>query len=212
MINFMLRGSGLMNGMQHPLKCQCGAVQGVVNVSMTLSRGICYCKDCQSFAHFLGKEKEILNELGGTDVVPASPRSVTFTQGKESLACMQLSPKGLLRWYARCCNTPIGNTWRNNKMAYVGLIHTCLEQSGMSLDQSFGPVCMQVNPQSAKGAVKIKSKGTLSALTSWAWMMLRERISGTYRQSPFFDSNTDQPVVAPVVLTQEERQALRNRL
>jgi len=87
---------------------------------MALMRATCYCKDCQSFAYFLGKEKETLNELGGTDIVPASPRCVTFKQGQASLACLQLSPKGLLRWYAKCRNTPIGNTWRNNKLSYVG--------------------------------------------------------------------------------------------
>jgi len=187
-------------------------VQGYVITSAAIGRGICYCKDCQSFAHFLGREKHILNDLGGTDIVPAAPRGVVFTQGKESLACMQLSPKGLLRWYAKCCNTPVGNTWRHNKLSYVGLIHSCLESGGQSIDESFGPVRMQVNVQSAKGVVHEKSKGLFSGLFRWTTMMFRERISGTYKRSPFFVPSTGQPIAIPIVLTMDEKQALRNKL
>jgi uncharacterized RDD family membrane protein YckC len=197
---------------KHPLRCECGRVQGHVNISGALSRGICYCKDCQSFAYFLGKEKQTLNEIGGTDIVPASPRDVAFTQGKELLACMQLSDKGLLRWYASCCNTPIGNTWRNNKLSYVGLIHNCLEHSDKSIEESFGPVKMQVHPHSAKSEVKLKSSGTIAALAGWITMMLGELISGRYKRSPFFDAKSGASLVAPTVLTLEQRRELRSKL
>ncbi len=65
--------------------------------------------------------------MGGTDVVATLPRHVRFTQGIEALACMSLSETGMLRWYARCCNTAIGNTPRNFKVSHVGLIHICLQ-------------------------------------------------------------------------------------
>ncbi len=198
--------------LHHPLRCQCGEVQGYVVISAAYMRGICYCKDCQSFAHFLGKQQEVLNDLGGTDIVPVAPRGVVFTQGKEWLACMKLGPKGLLRWYTKCCNTPIGNTSTNNKLPYAGLVHDCLEQDGVALEQSFGPVRMQVNPQSAKGPVSAKSAGTAPAMIKWIVMMLREWITGSYRQSPFFVADTGEPVVLPMVLTLQERNALRSRL
>lgn len=198
--------------MQHPLRCQCGTLRGYVFPSGALTRAICYCKDCQTFAHFLGKEKQTLDDSGGSDIVAMSPRSVVFTEGKKSLACMQLSPKGLLRWYASCCNTPIGNTWRNNKMAYVGVVHNCLEGESTTLDRSFGPVRMHVNPQSAKGPVKTKSKGSFGTLLRWLGMMIGERVSGNYKKSPFFDTATGQPVAPAVVLTFEQRQALRSKL
>ncbi|HEX2584528.1 MAG TPA: DUF6151 family protein [Steroidobacteraceae bacterium] len=196
---------------QHPLRCHCGVVQGHVITSGALTRAICYCKDCQSFAHFLGKEKEVLDELGGTDIVPMSPRNVVFTQGKQSLACMQLSPKGLLRWYAKCCNTPIGNTWRNNHMAYVGLVHSCLEGSGKSIEDSFGPVRIYVNPKSAKGQVTAKSKGSIGMMLRWLGMMISERVSGNYKKSPFFGADGE-PAALPVVIALEERQLLRERI
>jgi len=72
------------------------------------NRCVCYCRDCQAFAHFLGKVDAILDERGGSEIIQVLPRNLTFTQGIELLACMRLTEKGLLRWYAACCNTPIG--------------------------------------------------------------------------------------------------------
>ena len=196
----------------HPLRCQCGKVQGHVAVSAAMTHAVCYCKDCQSFAQFLDKSDETLDELGGTDIVPVLPRGIVFTQGRDLLTCVRLSPKGLLRWYTKCCDTPIGNTSANYKFAYVGVVHNCLENSGISLDQSFGPIRMHINSQSASGPVNKKSKGELFALLKLMGAILRERISGAYKQSPFFVASMGQPVATPVILTLEQRQALLRRL
>lgn len=88
------------------------------------------------------------------------------------------------------------------------MIHNCLEGDGVSLDQSFAPVTMQVHPKSAKGLVTAKSKGALSALVKWIGMMLRERISGGYKLSPFFQAESGMPITTPIVLSLKERQAL----
>jgi hypothetical protein len=108
--------------MNHPLRCQCGTLQGHVSHTESVCRGICYCKDCQAYAQFLGKPGEILDEMGGSDVIATLPRHVTFTQGLEALTCVSLSDKGMLRWYASCCNTPVGNTSRDFKVSHVGLL------------------------------------------------------------------------------------------
>ncbi len=52
----------------------------------------------------------VLDERGGSQIIQVPPKNLTFTQGREVLASMRLTEKGLLRWYAGCCNTPIGNT------------------------------------------------------------------------------------------------------
>jgi hypothetical protein len=130
--------------MNHPLRCRCGSVQGhVAEPQRAMARAVCYCKDCQAYAHFLGRAH------GGTDVIAIHPQHVALTQGLDALACMALSPRGLLRWYANCCRTPIGNTSRNPKTAYVGLVHTCLEGAGVPIERSFGPVGMRLNTTSA---------------------------------------------------------------
>lgn len=96
--------------MTHPLRCQCGKLRGRISHPELALRAICYCNDCQMFAAFLAKSAEVLDENRGTDVVGIRPQDLSFTEGLEHLACMSLTSKGLLRWYASCCNTPIANT------------------------------------------------------------------------------------------------------
>ena len=128
--------------MSHPLQCRCGTFKGYVAQPERVNRVVCYCRDCQAFAHFLDGANDILDAQGGSDVIQAIPANVTFIAGTEALACMRLSEKGLLRWYVKCCNTPIGNTVANYRVSFIGLVHSCLDSTGESLDASFGPVRM----------------------------------------------------------------------
>src|SRR5882672_7310701 len=137
--------------MNHPLRCLCGTIQGRVDAEHSASRAVCYCRDCQAFARFLGRQDEILNGQGGTEIIATLPRFVHFAEGKDNLACMSLGEKGLLRWYAACCRTPIGNTPRDRKISYVGLVSTCLAGAGTSLEESFGPLKIALNTNSARG-------------------------------------------------------------
>ena len=72
--------------MDHPLQCRCGALKGHVSRTQAVNRCVCYCRDCQAFAHFLGRPADILDESGGTDVIQTRAANVAFTQGKETLA------------------------------------------------------------------------------------------------------------------------------
>lgn len=191
----------------HPLSCECGTLQGKVATSGALNRAICYCRDCQAFAHALGRPNSILDEHGGSEVVAASPAAVTFTHGLDSLACLSLTPKGLLRWYASCCNTPIGNTPRNFKLAYVGLLHNCLKAPGGSLD-AFGPVRLWVNTASAKGRLPpIRQHLFLEVLRVMA-QLARRRLDGSYRNTPFFSAQ-GQPIASPRLLPRDEVESAR---
>jgi hypothetical protein len=193
--------------MNHPLRCRCGTVSGhVAAPQRAMARAVCYCKDCQAFAHFLGRTDDVLDIHGGTEVVATHPQHVVLTQGLDALACVSLSPRGLLRWYAGCCRTPIGNTSRNPKTAYVGLVHTCLEGAGVPIERSFGPVGMRLNTASASSPVPERSRGALRSMTRIIGTLLGARINGSYKRSPFFDAASGMPVLAPHVLTKAERE------
>lgn len=195
--------------MNHPLRCKCGTLRGHVSEPHKAIHLVCYCKDCQAFANFLGKGDEILDQNGGSDIVAVHPQAVHFTQGQASLACMSLSPKGLLRWYASCCNTPIGNTSRDMRMAYAGLAHACLADGTTSLDSAFGPVRMRAVTKSAKGRVAATpALAVAGTLALFAGKLLRARLGGSYRRTPFFHPEQGTPVVAPKVLGKEERARL----
>jgi hypothetical protein len=190
--------------MNHPLRCRCGTLRGTVSHPDEASRGVCYCKSCQAYAHFLGKPADILDEMGGTDVVAILPKYLAFTQGFEALACMSLTENGALRWYASCCNTPIGNTSRNLKLSYVGLVHTCLEDPPRTLESSFGPVRMRVYTKNAKGRPKSMRIGTLAATLRFLVALIRARLDGSYRRTPFFVPDRGTPVTPPKLLTRSE--------
>jgi hypothetical protein len=198
--------------MNHPLQCRCGKLQGVVSHPEHAARGTCYCKDCQAFAHFLGKSAETLDEAGGTDVIAARPRDVTFTQGTDALVCMRLTERGLLRWYASCCNTPIGNTPPDMRVPYIGLVHDCLESPGHSLDTSFGPTTMWIMTKSATKHVDARPLRMIATLLRFMPGILLARFTGAYRQTPFFDVARGAPAVTPRVLSSEEHEDLMRRV
>jgi hypothetical protein len=200
----------------HPLRCQCGQLQGQVRVDARLNHGVCSCRDCQAFAHFLGQADAVLDGQGGTEIVATLPQNVRFTQGASQLACMRLSPNGLLRWYARCCNTPIGNTPPGYKLHFVGLVHTCLKGGASAngtdaINASFGPVRMHVHTKFAKNTPAGKPASMVaSSVTSVLGFMrhvLRARLDGSYTTTPFF-SAAGEVAVVPTVVSAAERQQL----
>jgi len=196
--------SNVMQAMEHPLQCRCGTVKGWVKEPHSANHSMCYCKDCQAFAHFLGHDAQILDAQGGSDIIQVLPRNVSFTQGVEALACIRLTDKGMLRWYAKCCNTPIGNTMPNYKFSFVGLVHNCLENSQTPLQDSFGPVRVWANTQGAKGEPKPKSRG-LGTILLWAVRnVLKARISGAYKETPFFLRDKGTPIATARVLSSAE--------
>lgn len=137
--------------MPHPLQCRCGNIRGHVDRPELAIRAVCYCGSCQAYAHYLGHPADILDSQGGPDVMQVLPKNVTFTQGADTLACLRLTERGLLRCYADSCKTPIGNTLDNSKISFVRLLHSCLDTTGVSVDGSFGGVRARVNTEGARG-------------------------------------------------------------
>ncbi len=198
--------------MSHPLQCQCGKIRGYVETPAMTHPAICYCKDCQAYAHFLGHPESVLDEHGGTKIVPVMSKRFHLERGMESLACMSLTEKGLLRWYAQCCATPIANTPRDMKVAYVGIVHTALARSPQSMEQTFGPVQAHVNTDAAIGSVKPTPLAMFKGMFGIVLSILQGRLGGSYRQNPFFDAARNAPVKPPRVLGKEELAELRKRV
>jgi len=182
------------------ISCQCGTLTGVLHdVSPKFgSRAICYCKDCQAFATYLDSA-ELLEESGGTDIYQTLPSKVTFETGQEHLACLRLSPKGLLRWYASCCDTPLGNTLSSPRVRMVGILTKCVSDP-----DTLGPVQAMVNTSGASGE-PVDEIGRRQVIFAF----LKRQIGAMLRRdrkTPFFDTS-GALVVTPKVLTKEERQA-----
>ncbi|MEM9581283.1 MAG: DUF6151 family protein, partial [Pseudomonadota bacterium] len=134
--------------MSQPLQiaCSCGQLQIELQGANadTGTHAMCYCVDCQAFNRALGRA-DIMDEQGGTDLYQSQPHRVNITQGAEHLAVLQLQKKGLYRWYASCCNTPLCNTMGTPKMPFASFMTTNFK-SGM--DQ-IGPVKFRHKPDQA---------------------------------------------------------------
>lgn len=193
--------------------CRCGALEGVLANPRGGNRVVCYCSDCQAFAHYLGNVREVLDERGGSDILQVLPKNLSFTRGADRLACLRLTPKGLLRWYAGCCRTPVGNTLATPKLSFIGLLHSCLRSDSPSLDEAVGPVTAVVHTQGAIGDPKPQTVGTGRTVAWFLRNALKARMNGDYRLTPLFRSDSGAPVVAPHVLGAEElarvKQAVR---
>ncbi|WP_257386191.1 DUF6151 family protein [Tahibacter caeni] len=194
--------------MEFPLRCRCGNVQATLAEPQRAARAVCYCRDCQAFARFLGRAQLTLDRYGGTDIVATSPHRLRFTRGVEELRCMSLSEKGLLRWYAGCCNTPLANTPRDPALPYVGIVYDSLPESAAARDAAFGPARIALNTASATGTVAATPWATVAGMLRILRNVVAARVSGRYRDNPFFERGSGRPVVAPLVLTPEQRRSL----
>ena len=119
-----------------PLKCHCGKIQGEVGEVSANSgkRLVCMCDDCQSYAYQMDRADDILDPSGGTELYQTTLSNITITQGAEHLGCLRLSPKGLMRWYAGCCDTPIANTLPRHKVPFAGVVHSFFDRDALGAD------------------------------------------------------------------------------
>ena len=183
------------------LKCRCEKVQGrAVNVTPSNgNRAVCCCSDCQAFATHLGKAEDTLDEFGGTEIYQTTPSKLKITQGQDQLRCLRLREKGLLRWYADCCKTPVANTINAN-FAFVGLIHSFMDEPNP--EAIIGPVRAYVQTQHAKGEPtypKHHPKFPLGINLRIMRQLLIWRLQGKHKPSAFFDEE-GRPISKPVIV------------
>lgn len=185
------------------LSCDCGSVEGhLTEVSQTSgNRIVCYCKDCQAFAKFLEKDKEILDENGGSDIYQSPQAHIKITRGHEFIGRMRLSKKGLNRWYTTCCKNPIGNTMGAGS-PFVGVLTHMMRNDLSAMRDLDGYVFFD----SAKGELPEHVRKTGF---SWAKIMrvigliLKWKIKGLNKPSVFFGQD-GAPIVDATIYDQSD--------
>lgn len=191
------------------LRCRCGTVHGVARAvsPRTVNHGVCYCDDCQAFAHFLGRADDLLDARGGTEIVQLSQARVAFTAGADRVAAMRLTPKGLMRWYSSCCNTPIGNTLPTPALPFIGMIRAFMDAP----QDALGPIRGRMFAERARGgraAVPRDAPSDFAMLVRALPKILGWRLRGDHKRSALFDA-AGRPLVEPRVLDAAERAELR---
>ena len=200
--------------MNVPLSCACGTVTGqLADASATsVTRIVCYCEDCQTYAHHLGRSDSVLDPHGGTDITQVDPAALTFTRGFERIKGVRQSPNGALRVYTECCRTPIANLAGDPKKPWIGLVHAFVDHSDAPRDELFGPPLARVRARDANGDVSalaaVHNTVPRSLLFVIAPKMMKLRLFGGWKKTPFFDRNR-KPLMPFTVMSKEAREALQ---
>ena len=172
------------------LECLCGKVKGnTKNVNANSgTRIVCCCDDCQKFAQYLNRENDILDQYGGTDLFQMPMSHLNVIEGNELIGCIRLSDKGMHRWYAKCCNTPIGNTLGAG-VPFIGVVHNFMANThtrDMDLGESRGHIqtkfALKTVPQRKQGSSFKVNMRSLFKLIVW-------KINGFNKPSVFFNEN-----------------------
>ena len=154
----------------------------------------------------------MLDDYGGTSLIQVSPSRLTITLGAQHLACVRLTDRNLLRWYASCCGTPIGNTPGAHRLHVLGLIDACLDISTVDV-----PVAEALGLVRARAFKRFTSgdRSVINAMPGSFWpyalggirRILGGILTGAYKVTPFFD-DSGRPIAEPHRLTREERSRL----
>ncbi len=178
--------------------CTCGKLCGHLDVASPNvgSHLSCHCPDCRAAAIHLGQPDPAPD---GVEIWQTTPDNVHITSGAEHLAALQLSPKGLYRWYADCCNAPLFSTPRKPRVAIVSMTAKRIKDTA-----PLGPQIGWAFKKDPSG--KYRHKGISRIAFRMIRMALGANLSGQWRKTPCFDA-TGAPVVNPTVLTREERRA-----
>lgn len=190
-------------------QCQCGAIEGAVRESAppTGRRLVCHCNDCQAFAHYLGKEKLMLDDHAGTHVYQMDSSKFEITKGQDQLACVTVTGGPLLRWYCATCKTPIANTLSSSRFAFLSLILSGFDRG--KTDALLGSAEEHVEVSSGVGDPgKVKTASMPGMLWNLLVRTIKARIHPELRKSPLFDDTTGKPLAKPIKLKPAERLAL----
>jgi hypothetical protein len=191
------------------IQCNCGKFRAELSQfpKNTPGRLKCYCDDCQAFLHYL-KRADLLDENGGSEIIPYYPVDIKFTAGSDLISCVRLLPKGMYRFSTTCCNSPIANT--APKRPWVGVHRSMFTTSDPDiLVKTLGPVKSSIMGKYAKGTPPpgTPQKFDLNGFATVIPYIFKGMIFGKAKHSPFFEN--EHAVVPPKVLTSDELLAVR---
>lgn len=190
--------------------CRCGSVSGTL-LDVGPGQGdhvICHCTDCQQLTRHLG-HADVLDAHGGSALYQSRCARLRLDTGREQLACLHMTDKPTLRWYASCCGMPLFNTYANGKLPYIT---TQLAASDPAKRADLvGPPLGHLFTADGIGDTSALPKMSMAKLMRRFFpRMIKDLISGDRRRCPLFGAKTLQPIAPPHRLTGAERQALRD--
>lgn len=188
-----------MNGTDTTLSCDCGSFQASLS-EVNPVRGThlrCHCSDCRAFVRVLLPDAQLKN---GLHLYQTDPDKIEVLKGVEHLECLTFSSKGLLRWYASCCKTPMFNTPRSAKVPLVAVVTDIAKDPHL-----FGPVVSDAFLKRSDG--KVKTTGLPKVIYRFLSRSISSRITGRWKKTPFFIIPENIPFDKPYLVSKEAKRS-----
>ena len=184
--------------------CRCEKVAGEIAIAEPAAiRCVCYCRDCQAQARHFGLEDSFMDAEGGIEIVQVAPGNVRFTKGREHIRALKLIPakRGVIRFYAGCCDTPLFSTPPSESWPVLGFPVAGIDADPGTRERAFGPVEFVPfrSGQTGKGT---PGKGPFRHMAAMLRFMRRAKRLGKM-DNPVWENG--RPIAEPRLLTNEER-------
>lgn len=183
-----------------PFSCRCGEIKGTLHgASPTAGNHVrCYCASCRAAVLFTTG-----HDVGadGVELYQTTPDKISFSQGQDKLAIFSFTPSKLLRFRASCCGVQMFTMLPTPKFAMVGMMTNLLADTS-----AIGPVASEAFIPQPDGSSRHSSVARLYGGT--IWRALVARLTGRWKDTPFFDIETGKPVAPVYVPTAAERATL----
>lgn len=183
------------------IQCSCGSFHAELPVFPRNSPGrlVCYCDDCQQYLEKLGRA-ELLDDYGGTEVIPVYPGEFVIVQGREHLRCNRLRRNGLSRWSTTCCNSPIVNTKAG--FPWAGILHSAYTAADADMPRKLGAVRSRIMGRYAKGSppFRISPRIGIGDMAVVLPFVVKGLILRKHRPSPFYGEDGRTPTSEPFLL------------
>lgn len=181
------------------ISCNCGEFKARLTSfpKNTPGRLVCYCRDCQAFVHQLNRQ-DVLDEFGGTEVIPVYPSEIEIMTGKEHLTCYRITLDGPYRWVAGCCNSPILNT--KGGFPWAGIFHTAYTRKDAGYLKKLGQIRARIFGRDALpgSTMEISEKVRFKDMLVVMPFIIRGKIMGKHKKSPFFEADNQTPISDPI--------------
>lgn len=158
---------------------------------------VCHCDSCARAQRHFGVEA---TRAEGVAIFQTTPDRFSIDHGARHLALGRLTPRGSYRWFTTCCNTQLGVSSTTPKFAFFGPVQSIFADPtplGRARTHAFVP-----HPDGAE-----KHKRLMPAIMAVMARAAAALASGRWRETPFFDVGTRQPVAVPQVLPKDAGRA-----
>ncbi|GEO00568.1 hypothetical protein NSE01_24000 [Novosphingobium sediminis] len=164
---------------------------------------VCHCSDCLAFLRFCNRAQAPA-VIDGVQLFLTRVSRMVITTGKSELACVHLTQKPMLRWYAQCCPTPLFHTVHSGWYPFVTTHVATLdpERRGEAIGKPRGHTFVD-DVATVQRSFRTVSRNSIMA--RFIVGMWKDLLSGDFRRAELFEPRSLRPIVSPKRLSPSER-------